>query len=123
MLTRKIFDNVHCACCNGYFGAFWIIFSQILFKFLILNLSASPDMMHFVHTSSIMRAYGVRVELEVIEKLYTSTTFSKMAGRRMHTPHPNPLDPPLAISYKNRQKSLSYFSHSATLILFFFTKR
>ena len=38
----------------------------------------------------------------------------------MHTPHPTPLDPPLAISYKNHQKSLAYFSHLAPLI---FTKR
>ena len=59
----------------------------------------------------------------MIKKLYTSKTFSKTAGGRMHTPHPTPLDPPLAISYKNHQKSLEYFSHLAPLILFFFTKR
>ena len=70
----------------------------------------------------------------------TSKTFLKMAGRRMHTPHSNPLDPPLAISYRNHQKSLAHFSHLAALILlilfysffllffvllslFFFTKR
>ena len=47
-------------------------------------------MMHFVRTFSIMRAYGVKIELETIEKLYTSTTFSKMAGGKMHTPHPTP---------------------------------
>ena len=58
-----------------------------------------------------------------MEKLYTSKTFSRMAGGRMHTSHPNPLDPPLAISYGNHQKSLAYFSHSAPLILFFFTER
>ena len=34
-----------------------------------------------------------------MEKLYTSKTFLKMAGGRIHTPHPTPLDPPLAISY------------------------
>ena len=45
-----------------------------------------------------------------------------MAGGRMHTPHLIPLDPPLAISYKNYQKSLAYFSHLAPSVLFFFTK-
>ena len=42
----------------------------------------------------------------------------------MHTPHPTPLDPPLAISYvRNHQKSLAYFSHLAPLVFFFFAKR
>ena len=41
----------------------------------------------------------------------------------MHTPHPTPLDPPLAISYRNHQNSLVYFSHLAPLILFLFTKK
>ena len=36
-----------------------------------------------------------------MEKLYTSKIFSKMAGGRMHTPHPTPL----ATSYKNHQES------------------
>ena len=46
-----------------------------------------------------------------------------MTDGRMHTPHPRPLDPPLAISYRNYQKSLAYFSHLAPLGLLFFTKR
>ena len=46
-----------------------------------------------------------------------------MAGGRMYTPRPTPLDPPLAIRYRNHEKSLAYFSHLASLILFFFTKR
>ena len=41
----------------------------------------------------------------------------------MHIPHPTPLDPSLAISYGNHQKSLAYFSQLAPLILFFITKR
>ena len=45
------------------------------------------------------------------------------AGRKMHTLHPAPLDPLQAISYRNHQRSLTYFSHLAILILFFFTKR
>ena len=56
-----------------------------------------------------------------MEKFYTSKTFSKMAGGRLHTPHSIPLDPPLAISYRDHQKSLVYFSHLALLALFFFT--
>ena len=58
-----------------------------------------------------------------MEKLYASQTFLKMAGGRMHIPHSIPLDLPLAISYRNHQKSLTYFSHLAPLVLFFFTKR
>ena len=53
-----------------------------------------------------------------MKKLLASKTFMKMSGARMHTPDPTLL----AISYKNRQKSLAYFSHLAPLILFFFTK-
>ena len=84
-------------------------------------------MIHFVRTFSIMRASGVRLiaikKAQIMEKLYTSKTFSKMAGGRMHTPHPTPLDLPQAISYENHQKSLAYFGHLAPLILFLFTKR
>ena len=46
-----------------------------------------------------------------------------MAGGRMHTPHPTPLDPLLAIDYRNHQKSLAYFSNLTPLILFYFTKK
>ena len=42
-----------------------------------------------------------------MEKLHVSKTFMKMSGGRMHTPDPTLL----AISYKNHQKSLAYFSH------------
>ena len=42
-----------------------------------------------------------------MEKLYTSKTFLKMAGERMHTPHPTPLDLPQAIKpqYKPLKES------------------
>ena len=46
-----------------------------------------------------------------------------MAGGRMHNPHPTPLDPPLAISYRNHQKSLVCFSHLAPLIVLFTERR
>ena len=60
-----------------------------------------------------------------MENLYrpTSKTFLEMAGGRMHTPHSTPLDLPLAISYRNYQKSMAYFSHLALSVLFFFTKK
>ena len=58
-----------------------------------------------------------------MKKLYTSKTFLKMAGGRMHNSHPTPLNQLLAISDKNHSKSLAYFSHLVPLILFFFTKR
>ena len=46
-----------------------------------------------------------------------------MAGGRMHIPHPTSLDSSLAISYKNHQKSLAYFSHLASSVVFLLTKR
>ena len=45
-----------------------------------------------------------------------------MAGGWMHTPHPTLLDPPLAKSNGNHQKSMAYFSHLAPLVLFFLLK-
>ena len=64
-------------------------------------------------------------EVRNYRKLYTSKTLLKMVGGKMHTSHPGPtpLDPPLTISYRNHQKSLTYFSNLAPLVLFFFTKR
>ena len=53
-----------------------------------------------------------------MKKLYTSKTFLKMASGRMHTPHPTTL----AMSSRNHQNSLAYFSHLAPLVLFFFIK-
>ena len=58
-----------------------------------------------------------------MEKLFTSKTFLKLAGGMMHTPHPTPLNAPLAISYRNYQKSLAYFSHLGPIIWFFFSKK
>ena len=74
-----------------------------------------------------MRAEDVRLisnkEIRNFGKIVYIKTYLKMAGGRMHTPHPNPLGPLLAIIYRNHQKSLAYFSHLAPLILFLFTKR
>ena len=65
------------------------------------------------------------VAILVLFAFYTSKIFLKMAGGRMHTPrpHPTPLDPLLAISYRNHQKSQAHFNHLASLIWFFFNKR
>ena len=57
-----------------------------------------------------------------MEKLYASKAFLKMAGGRMHIPHPIPLNLPLAIRYRNHYKSLTYFSHLTPLVLFFLLK-
>ena len=56
-----------------------------------------------------------------MEKLYTSKTFLKVAGGRVHTP--SSYLPSHRLSYRNHQKSLAYFSHLAPLILYFFTER
>ena len=45
-----------------------------------------------------------------------------MAGRWMHTPHPTPMDPPLAISYRNHYAS-GMFQSFGTITFFFFTER
>ena len=54
MLFRKIFENIHAIV------AILALFEQFLGKFCLnflpLNLSVSPNMMHFVRTFSIMRA-------------------------------------------------------------------
>ena len=40
----------------------------------------------------------------------------------MHTLHPSLLDQPLAISYRNHQKSLAYFIHVEPLVILFYYK-
>ena len=54
MLHREIFENLHTVV------VIFVLFEQRLGKFCLnflpINLSVSPNMMHFVHTFSIMRA-------------------------------------------------------------------
>ena len=54
MLPQKIFEILHTVV------AILVLFEQFLGKFCVnflpLNLSVSPNMMHFVRTFSIMRA-------------------------------------------------------------------
>ena len=90
-----------------------MIFSQILFQFvtfnfLILILSASPNMMHFVRTFSIMSAYGVRLiaieEAQNFGKIaYIKNIFENGRWDDAYTPHFTLLDPPLAISYTKKK--------------------
>ena len=40
-----------------------------------------------------------------MKKLYSPKTFLKMAGGRMHTPHPTPLNPSLALCYRLQKPS------------------
>ena len=87
-------------------------------------------MMHFcsrIFDYANMRAEDLYLSLlrrfEIMKKLYTSKTFLKMAGGRIHTFHSNPLGTLLALIYGNHQKNLAYFCLLAQLILFFFTKR
>ena len=75
MLPWKNFKNLHIvvtilALSEQFLGKFCLIF-------LPLNLSVPLNMMHFVHTFLIMRAYGVR--LIVIKKVrnYGKTAFIK----------------------------------------------
>ena len=74
-------------------------------------------MMHFVRTFSIVKrkAYCYRIGFEIMEKLHTScsNTFLKITSGSKN-PSSYPLDPPRAISYRNHQKSLAYFSEVST---------
>ena len=62
-------------------------------------------------------------EVRNYRKIVCMKTLLKMAGGKMPTPHPILVDPPLALSCRNHQKSLAYFSHLVPLIFFFFTRR
>ena len=89
--------------------------SKFCLNFFTLILSALPNVMHFVRTFSIcvLLAKGLLLSkrLKIMEKLYTSKTFLIKAGGRRHTPHPAPLDPLLAISYKkpSNDQSINLF--------------
>ena len=105
-----------------------MIFSQILFNFFDPNYECfakcHPFCSHIFDYSCLWRRLIAIEEVRnySMEKSYrpTSKTFSKMAGGRMHSLYPSsyPLDPPLAIGYKNHQKSLTYFSHLIGIISF-----
>ena len=103
---------------------------NFILNFLTVILSASPNVMHF-NCSNIFHyaclCYGVR--LIAIEEarnygkiLYMKNIFENGWWEEAYTSSYS-LDLALAISYKNYQKNLAYFSHLAPLILLIFTKR
>ena len=104
MLPRKIFENLHTV------EVILVLFEQILGKFCLnflpLILSVAPNMMHFVHTFSIMRAEGARliaIKFEIMEKSYSSKTCLKI-------PYIPPLDPPLGLHLEFiYSKSIKFF--------------
>ena len=88
MLPRKILENVHDL--MAVLVLFVEFSAKFCFNFLTLNLSASPNMMHFVRAFLIYACLLLSRRLEIMKQLYTSKTFSKTAGGRRHTPHPTP---------------------------------
>ena len=93
-----------------------------MFKFFDLNSECFAKYDSFCSHIFNYACLKLSKRSEIIEKFYTSKSFLKMAGGRMHIPHPAPLDSPLAISNRNHQKNLAYFSHLARLVLFFLLK-
>ena len=81
--------------------------------------------MHFVRRFSIglcvRKAYCNRRGSNFGKIVLSKTLLEKTGGKDTYTSHPSPLDPPMAISYKNHQKGLAYFSHWHHV--FSFTKR
>ena len=90
MLPQKLFENLYAVIAilvrfKSFLGKFCLIF-------LTLILCASPNMMHFVCTFSIMRAQGVRfIPIEEVRnygKIVYIKNFFENGWWRMHTPHP-----------------------------------
>ena len=54
MLPPKIFENLHAV--MTILVPFEYLSGKLCVKFLTLILNALPNMMHFIHTFSIMRA-------------------------------------------------------------------
>ena len=80
-----IFDYFRCAI-FAHFRLFSHIFDACLRR----------KAQNYGKIEEVRKNYG-RIEIteeskrfEIMEKLYTSKTFLKMAGGRMHTPHPTP---------------------------------
>ena len=59
MLPREIFEILYAV--MAILVLFEHFSGKLCFNFLILILSTLPNMVHFVHTFSIVRAYGVRI--------------------------------------------------------------
>ena len=127
MFPRNVFENLHAEIAN--LVLFEKISGKFCLNFLTLVLSASPHKMHFLPIFSILCAKGVRHRLllskkfEIMEKLYTSKTFLKMADGCMPSSYLPGSAPGHKLSYRKHQMSLAYFSHLTPLVLFFFTEK
>ena len=75
MLARKIFENLHAV--MAILALFEQLFCKFCLSFLPLNLSVSPNMMHFVRTFLIMRALSVRLIVTKKVQNYGKTVFIK----------------------------------------------
>ena len=115
-------------CCNGYFGAFWILFRQILFEFFDLNsewFAKYDEFCSHIFDYACLRhkAYSYRRGSKLCRNciLYIENIFENGWWRDLY---PWPSSYPLAMSCRNHQKSLAYFSHcGAPLILFRFIQK
>ena len=89
MLLEICFENLHIV--MAILVLFELFSRKFCLNFLILILRASPKVMHFVRTFSIMRASGVKlIAIEEVRnhgKLYAIKIFLKMAVGRMHSAH------------------------------------
>ena len=102
---------------------FWIIFSL---NFLTLFLSASPNMMHFVRTFSVMRARRKDYRYQRDSNLWKSCMHPRIFENGWWEDAYSssyPWVPPWPWATENHQKSQAYFSHLAPLVLIFFTKK
>ena len=92
MLPRKIFKNLHSVV------AILVLFEQFLRKFCLnflpINLSVSPNIVHFVRTFSIMRALGVRLIVTENVQSYEKIVFNKNMFENGWWEDASPLDPP-----------------------------
>ena len=124
MLSRKTFENLHAVVAilmpfEEFSGKFCLNFSTLCCDSECFAKYHAFCSHIFDYACLRRKAYCCRRGSKLWKKLYTSKAFLKIAGGRMHTPHPTPL----AISCRNHQKSLAYFGHFAPLIFFFLTKR
>ena len=92
MLPGKFLKNLHAV--MAILVRFENFSNKFCLNFLTLVLCASPSMMHFVRTFSIMRAKGARLiaieEVRNYEKIVCIKINFENGWWRMHTPHPTP---------------------------------
>ena len=92
-----------------------MIFSQILFKFFDPNsecfVKYDAFCLHIFDYACLWRkTYCYQRGSNYGKIVYIKNTFENSWWEDAYS-YPIPLDPPLAISYKNHQQNLAYFSH------------